>query len=67
MMDSNKAALEGRGFKPHFLVKKGTKDISTATNIVLIFTKRIVILMQHRPCPPFPPTGLPRAHRRAER
>src|SRR6476469_7702673 len=27
-----------------------------ATNIVQLFTERMVILMQHKPCPPFPLT-----------
>jgi hypothetical protein len=27
-----------------------------ATNIVQLFTERMVIRMQHKPCPPFPPT-----------
>ena len=28
-----------------------------ATNIVQLFTERMVIRMQHRPCPPFPLTA----------
>src|SRR4028119_2363060 len=27
-----------------------------ATNIVKLFTERMVIRMHHKPCPPFPPT-----------
>ena len=30
-----------------------------ATNIVQLFTERMVILMQHKPCPPWTPTTLP--------